>query len=157
MAGGKLVRCETCGFELYLNTAAAVAALIADGQGRLLITVRGKEPGKGGWDLPGGFADPGESAEEALRREVREEIGLEVTAVRYLGSYPNTYEYMGVLYATLDMGFVCRVEDISRAAARENDIEAVLFKYPGEIDPGRFAFRSLARLVGLYLASGREG
>jgi len=156
MVGGKLLRCEACGFEFYLNAAAAVAGVIVDGQGRLLITVRGKEPGKGKWDLPGGFVDPGESAEEALQREVREEVGLEVTAMRYLGSHPNTYDYMGVRYSTMDMGFVCRVTDLSQAAARESDIEAVLFKHPGDIDPARFAFRSLARLVERYLAEGKD-
>jgi NAD+ diphosphatase len=155
--GDKLLRCEACSFEFYLNVAAAVAGLIVDGQGRLLITVRGKEPGKGKWDLPGGFVDPGESAEEALRREVHEEVGLEVTAMQYLGSHPNTYEYMGVRYATMDMGFICQVRDISRAAARESDIEAVLFKSPRETDVGRFAFRSLARLVELYLTGERGG
>jgi len=157
MTGGKLLWCGACGFEFYLNAAAAVAGMIVDDQGRLLITVRGKEPGKGKWDLPGGFADPGESAEEALQREVREEVGLEIIAMRYLGSYPNTYEYMGVRYATMDMGFVCQVEDVSQAAARERDIEAVLFKPPREIDPARFAFRSPARLVERYLAEGPAG
>jgi ADP-ribose pyrophosphatase YjhB (NUDIX family) len=82
-----MLRCEACGFELYLNVAAAVAGLIRDERGRLLITVRGKEPGKGKWDLPGGFADPNESAEQALAREIREEVGLEVTAMRYFGSH----------------------------------------------------------------------
>ena len=148
--GSKLLQCGACGFELYLNVAAAVAGLIVDGQGRLLITVRGKEPGKGKWDLPGGFADPSESAEEALQREVWEEVGLEVTATRYLGSYPNTYEYMGVPYATMDMGFVCQVRDTSQAGPRESDIEAVLFEPPGVIDLGRFAFHSVARLVERY-------
>ncbi|MBN1505593.1 MAG: NUDIX domain-containing protein [Sedimentisphaerales bacterium] len=145
--GGKLLRCDACGFELYLNAAAAVAGLIADDEGRLLITVRAKNPGKGKWGLPGGFADGGESADEALAREVREEVGLEVTATRYVGSFPNTYEYMGVRYPTMDMGFACQVRDISRARARESDIEAILFKHPDQIDPGRFAFRSLAQLV----------
>lgn len=154
MVGAKLLQCGACGFELYLNAAAAVAGLIVDGRGRLLITVRGKEPGKGRWDLPGGFVDPGESAEEALRREVREEVGLEVTATRYVGSQPNAYEYKGVRYATMDMAFACQVRDLSPAAPQEDDIEAVLFKTPGEIDPGCFAFGSLASLVQQYLRSG---
>jgi NAD+ diphosphatase len=155
MEKGKLLWCTACGFELYLNAAAAVAAVIEDDQGRVLITVRGKEPGKGKWDLPGGFADPGESAEDALRREVREEVGLEVTTMQYLGSGPNTYEYRGVRYATTDLVFVCQVQDVSKARPAEKDIEAVLFKRPGEIDPRRFAFASLAKLVEQYLAKTR--
>jgi NAD+ diphosphatase len=145
--GPKLLRCEACGFEFYLNPAAAVAGLIFDARGRLLITVRGREPGKGMWDLPGGFVDPGESAEDALAREVREEVGLEVTAMRYLGSQPNTYEYMGVPYATMDLVFACDVPDATKATPHEDDIEGILFKAPREIDPGRFAFASLAKLV----------
>src|SRR5512147_57087 len=117
--GQKLLRCSACGFELYLNVAAAVAGVIVDEQGRMVVLVRGKEPGRGRWDLPGGFVDAGETAEEALRREVREEIGLEVTALRYLGSWPNVYEYRGVRYRTLDMGFVCKAAQASQAKPKE--------------------------------------
>ena len=53
VAGSKLLRCEACGFELYMNPAAAVAGVIVDGQGRIVVTVRAREPGKGQWDLPG--------------------------------------------------------------------------------------------------------
>jgi NADH pyrophosphatase NudC (nudix superfamily) len=149
--GVKLLRCASCGFELYLNPAAAVAGVVVDEQGRMVVLVRGKEPGKGQWDLPGGFVDPGETAEEALRREVREEIGLEVTALRYLGSGPNVYEYMGVRYRTLDMGFVCETTGVSLAKPREAEIAEVLFLKPQEIDLGRFAFRSVGTIAGRYL------
>ncbi len=146
--GPKLLRCAACGFELYLNPAAAVAGVIVDDQGRMVVLVRGKEPGKGLWDLPGGFVDPGETAEDALRREVREEIGLEVTALRYLGSAPNVYEYMGVRYRTLDLGFVCEAAQASQAKPMEAEIAEVLFIPPQEIDPGRFAFHSVGTIAG---------
>src|SRR5512142_1431216 len=148
---GKLLRCEACGFELYLNVAAAVAGVIVDEQGRMVVLVRGKEPGKGRWDLPGGFVDAGETAEEALRREVREEIGLEVTALRYLGSWPNVYEYRGVRYRTLDMGFACEVKEVAPARPREAEIADVLLLSPNQIDLGRFAFRSVGAIAGRYL------
>ncbi len=151
VVGLKLLRCAACGFELYLNPAAAVAGVIFDEQRRMVVLVRGKEPGKGNWDLPGGFVDPGETAEDALRREVREEIGLEVTALRYLGSWPNVYEYMGVRYRTLDVGFACEVKDASLAQPRDAEIADVLFLTPNEIDLGRFAFRSVATIAGQYL------
>jgi len=152
--GQKLLRCAKCGFELYLNVAAAVAGVIVDEQGRMVVLVRGKEPGMGLWDLPGGFVDPGETAEDALRREVREEIGLEVTALRYLGSWPNVYEYMAVRYRTLDMGFACEVKEGVRAQPRETEIAEVLFLGPDQIDLGRFAFRSVGAIAGRYLEQG---
>ena len=54
-----------------------VGALIFEG-GNLLLVERGKEPLKGYWSLPGGIVETGEKLEEAIRREVREETGLEV-------------------------------------------------------------------------------
>jgi NAD+ diphosphatase len=157
LVGTKLLRCAQCGFELYLNVAAAVAGVIVDEQGRMVVLVRGKEPGKGGWDLPGGFVDPGDTAEGAMRREVGEEIGLEVAGMSYLGSWPNVYEYMGVRYRTLDMGFVCEVAGVAQAKPMEDEIAEVLFLKPQEIDLGRFAFRSVGTIAGTYLKRGRSG
>ena len=149
--GRKLLRCDACGFELYLNVAAAVAALIFDDEGRLLAIVRAQEPQKGLWDLPGGFVDPGESAEDALRREIREELGLEIASMRYLQSYPNVYEYRGVEYATADLGFVCTVDDLSQMRPAESEIEDVVLERPEDIDVRQWAFPSTARLLRQYL------
>jgi len=150
--GPKRLHCDVCGFELYLNPAAAVAALIVDAEGRLLVVERAQEPKKGMWDLPGGFAEPGESAEEALRREVAEEVGLEITSLRYAGSYPNVYDYMGVRYRTMDLGFVCEVADAGAIRASATEVTTALFKRPDEIDVNRFAFDSVRRLVEDFLA-----
>ena len=151
--GRKLVHCDVCGFDLYLNTAAAVAALITDKQGRLLVVVRAKEPQKGTWDLPGGFADPGESAEEAVRREVREELGLEITALHYLCSHPNTYAYGGMQYTTLDLAFVCDVKDFAGLTVARDEVTEVLFLRSEEIDIARFGFPSVGRFVEHYRSS----
>jgi len=156
MVGRKLLRCQACGFELYLNPAAAVAGVLVDEQGRMVVLVRGKDPGRGRWDLPGGFVDPGDTAEQALCREVREEIGLEVTVLRYLGSWPNIYEYMGVRYRTLDLGFVCAAADVAQARPREEEIADVLFLDPSRIDLARFAFPSVGTIAARYL-QGRTG
>lgn len=63
-----------------------VGAVIADEQGRLLLILRGHEPGKGLWSVPGGRIEAGETDDQAVIREVREETGLEVTCGRLLGS-----------------------------------------------------------------------
>ncbi len=134
--------CPECGLVFYLNVAAAVVALVVDGQGRLVVTVRGQKPKQGMLDLPGGFVDPGESAEAALRREVREELGVEVGEMTYFGSAPNRYLYKGVHYATEDLAFVCQVPDLSGMQAGD-DVRELLLVKPEEIDLNKFAFESV--------------
>ncbi|MCP4712464.1 MAG: NUDIX domain-containing protein, partial [Planctomycetes bacterium] len=102
-ASVKSFECPDCGFGFFLNTAAAVGALITDDEGRLLVTVRKDEPAKGTWDLPGGFTDPGESVEETVRREIKEELGLDIISLSYFCSFPNIYEFGGVSYFTADL------------------------------------------------------
>ncbi|MDO5735876.1 MAG: NUDIX domain-containing protein [Propionibacteriaceae bacterium] len=64
----------------------AASAVIIDGEGRVLLVKRGKEPQKGRWSVPGGSVEAGETLEEAAAREAREETGLEVTVGRELWS-----------------------------------------------------------------------
>jgi 8-oxo-dGTP diphosphatase len=63
-----------------------VGALVHDPDGRLLLVLRGREPGRGQWSVPGGKVEPGESDEAAVRREVAEETGLSVTVGRLVGT-----------------------------------------------------------------------
>jgi 8-oxo-dGTP diphosphatase len=63
-----------------------VGAIIRDTGGRLLLIKRGHEPGKGLWSLPGGKVEPGESDDQAVVREVREETGLTVATGRLAGA-----------------------------------------------------------------------
>jgi ADP-ribose pyrophosphatase YjhB (NUDIX family) len=113
--GGRHWECAFCGFDLYNNVAAAVGLIVADGGGNVLFVKRAKEPRKGFLALPGGFADPGESAEEAACRECREEIGVSPRALRYLCSFPNVYWYKTVRYATCDLFFRAELGAAQRA------------------------------------------
>jgi 8-oxo-dGTP diphosphatase len=63
-----------------------VGAIITDPAGRLLLIKRGHEPETGRWTLPGGRIEPGETDQQAVVREVREETGLSVTCGGLVGS-----------------------------------------------------------------------
>ena len=100
-------KCPDCGFDLYNNVAAAVGIVIYDKEKNVLFEVRAKEPRKGYAALPGGFIDFDESAEEAIYRECREELGVEIELkdIQYLFSFPNTYAYKNIEYKTCDIFF----------------------------------------------------
>ena len=68
-----------------LPVVACVGAVVHDARGRLLLIRRGHDPGRGLWSLPGGRVEPGETPEQAVEREVREETGLSVRAGRAVG------------------------------------------------------------------------
>ena len=62
-----------------------VGAIITDRAGRLLLIQRGHEPETGRWSLPGGRVEPGETDQQAVVREVREETGLSVACGELVG------------------------------------------------------------------------
>jgi 8-oxo-dGTP diphosphatase len=75
--------------------------------GRLLLILRGKPPSAGTWSIPGGRCEPGESAEQACRREVAEETGLRVQVIRWAGRVERDGPG-GVVYDIDD--FICAVD-----------------------------------------------
>ena len=103
--------CPDCGFVLYNNSATAVAVIIVNNLGQVLFEVRAKEPKFGMLDLPGGFVEHDESAEQACIRECREELGIDIKNIKYLCTFPNTYEYKNVQYKTCDAFFIAKISD----------------------------------------------
>lgn len=145
----KKIYCPECGFTIYQNTAAAVAVLVKL-EKRYIILRRGREPGKGLLDLPGGFVDPGESAEECCRREIREEIGVEISNLQYITSHPNIYPYKDVTYNTCDMFFIAECMD-KNFVRQEDEIDEILLLDKKELDIEQFAFESIKNLLKDYL------
>lgn len=142
--------CPQCRFVFFLNTAAAVAALITRPDQRLMVVERNQEPAKGTWDLPGGFCDPNETAEEGLRREIREELGLEITSARYFCSAPNQYAFQDTLYDTIDLAYICTVEDPD--AIRTNNEIATFECVPyADVNTERFGLKSIQTIVTNFL------
>ena len=148
----KLV-CDVCSFEFYHNTAVAVVAIITNDKGQLLFVERALQPSIGMLDFPGGFVDPGESAENAVTREIKEELDLDVTDLQYFCSEPNTcYEYKSVIYKTVDFAYICKIADLAKAKPAD-DAKAILFISPDEVDAEKIAFDSTKTILARYIAS----
>jgi NADH pyrophosphatase NudC (nudix superfamily) len=142
--------CTDCRFEIYRNVAAAVGVIIRCHE-NILFTVRADDPGKGMLDLPGGFVDPGESLEAAARREIREELNIELPGLVYVFSEPNVYPFRGVTYHTLDAIFETRLHE-SPVMTASDEVAGVAWLSIEDLDLDRIALRSIkngiARLKG---------
>lgn len=149
-----LKKCADCGFVYYFNPSAATVALILNEKNELLVCRRAKEPAKGTLDLPGGFIDMNETGEEGVAREVLEETGLKVKKAIYQFSLPNIYVYSGFPVHTLDMFFLCTVEDMSHFSAMD-DVADSFFLPLSEIHPEDFGLDSIRRGLSLFLAQCR--
>jgi mutator protein MutT len=116
------------------------AVLIEDG--RVLLIRRGKEPGRGLWSLPGGAVEAGETLEQALQREMREETLLDVRVGPLLLAF-DRIEHAGdrLLYHYVILDFLCeRVAGEARAAS---DAEALAWATPEELPRYRLAQKVL--------------
>lgn len=138
----KSKHCADCGFTYYFNPSAATVAFILNSRNELLVCRRAKEPAKGTLDLPGGFIDLYETGEEGIAREVGEETGLRVCHTEYLFSLPNTYLYSGFLVHTLDMFFLCRVEQCENIRPMD-DVADLMWMPLHQIRPEQFGLDSV--------------
>lgn len=145
----KSKHCEACGFTFYSNPSAATAAFIVR-NGQLLVARRGKEPARGTQDLPGGFCDHGETAEEGMAREILEETGLQASRMSYLFSLPNIYEYAGMRIHTLDLFFRVDVDDTAEPRAAD-DAASLEWVALSDVRPEAFGLDSVRRAVGIFL------
>ncbi len=135
--------CSVCGFVQFYDPKVAVIALVSD-SGRVLLVQRAVDPAKGKWSLPGGYMDAGEMPQEALQRELREEVGLAADITALLAIYPMVNEegarigivlaYQAVPAGSADIPFVA------------DDAQAAGWYGPEEI-PADLAFESTRGLL----------
>jgi 8-oxo-dGTP diphosphatase len=114
-----------------------VTAAVIEHDGKILIAKR--KPGDrlaGKWEFPGGKIEPGETPEECLRRELREELGVETEVGEFLGAFVHKYEDF-----TIEL-LAYRVARIS-GEYRLHDHEAIDWIAPSEADAYDFAAADL--------------
>ncbi len=143
--------CVACDFCYHFNAATSVGALLRRADGHVLFLKRGREPAKGKLCFPGGFVDPGEGAEEALRREIREEVGLEVHQLHYFASFANKYCFRHVEYDTTDLFFTADLPSHQPIVPHEREVASTLFLSPSDQAlPDQLAYPSLRQALQAY-------
>lgn len=103
--------CEGCQRPWFDTFSTCIIAAVMNAEGQVLLQRETRRPERE--VLVAGYIKPGESAEDAARREIAEETGLTVTALQYVASYPHMDGNM------LMLGFAATAEGAARAASGE--------------------------------------
>ena len=119
-------------------------------ENQFLFLRRAKDPGAGKLDMPGGFVDFGETAEEALRRELREELMIESVELTYFTSAPNHYLYLNVPYQTLDFYFAATIFT-KPDSFDTSEIMEICWRSAEEIVKEEFAFSPMFQVFRQFL------
>lgn len=102
------LRCPRCRYLIYDYPRLAAGVLVVR-RGTVLLLRRASEPRRGCLDIPGGFLDAGESIEGCARRELREETGLAVGALRAIGHFWDRYYLRGFgFFPTMNFYYLAR-------------------------------------------------
>lgn len=145
----KSIKCLKCNYVYFHNTASSVAAII-EIDNSILLTIRANEPKKNMYDLPGGFVDYNESLEDALKREIYEELGVGIKIKNYLCSFPNEYTFENITYFTVDTFFVGTIENRQEIKSSNEIIRYELIPLK-TVKTLSFAFDSNIKALEIYL------
>lgn len=154
ICGDKLVakkdhsECPSCKQRHYANPKPCVEIALFNETGQLLLAKRAREPYKGKYDLPGGFIDLGETAEEAIGREIKEELSLEwgqIKDVNYATSYTGEYPWGSDTYETLILVFVGRT--VVTELSPQDDVEEVVWTNPSDISAEMLSTPLLKQII----------
>jgi ADP-ribose pyrophosphatase YjhB (NUDIX family) len=128
---GKRAECPDCGFRAWASSKPTACAVVVDEAGRVLLARRAGQPFRGYWDLPGGFLDEGEDPLDAVRRELREETGLEVAPDDFVGVWIDRYGDAEDAHATLNLYWTARV--LGGEAEAADDVSEIAWFAPDEL------------------------
>lgn len=109
-----------------MKTIRVVAAVIRDGE-KIFATMRGYGDFKGLWEFPGGKIEPGETSQEALKREIREELASEVS----VGELIDTVEFD---YPTFHLSMDCFWAEVTKGHLELKEAEAAKWLTKDQLD-----------------------
>lgn len=138
--------CSVCGLNFYMNPKPCTSVIMKNEAGKYLFVKRAAEPRKGYWDFPGGFADEGEDLEECSVREVKEELGIEITGLKYLSAHKDEYNYQNIQYSTIGVSYLAKFPEGSKLRPAD-DVSDYKFFALDEIPLDKLAFPSMQEMI----------
>ena len=106
------ITCPHCGYAAFYNPKPVACALPQTRSGEIWLLRRGFAPNVGKWSMPGGFVDLGESVEDAAKREVMEEMAVEIELIGLVGVYSRAQDRtVVVVYAASTWGTPSQTEE----------------------------------------------
>ena len=118
--GKEEMQCVKCGFIFYQNAKPTASVILENEKGEVLLTRRAIEPFKGYWDTAGGFCEESEHPEVAARREIKEELGVDIELTGLIGIFMDRYGNNGDW--TINLHFSGRI--INGEVKPADDIDA---------------------------------
>jgi len=145
-----LLVCKKCDLHFYISPRPTSEIIFEDKKGRILLVKRKYPPKKGFYDLPGGFVDINETAEAALQREIREELGIKITEFTFLGTNLSRYVHKGVKYYTIALTFVGPLPEDQKITV-SSDISGVQLFEKDKIPFDKLSFEGIKVALKNYL------
>lgn len=145
--------CSRCRFVFYNNPKPTTNALITNSRGLLLVK-RAVEPFAGYWDMPGGFIEYGEKPEEALFRELREELGVHGDVQELVGTYHDFYDNHGRTeerYSVIAFVYTVLIDE-NAFLTPQDDVEGYRYFSPTQL-PDNIAFPGQKAFLRNYCAA----
>lgn len=147
---GKIV-CAKCGLDYYINEIPCCGLLLLNDKNELLLVERRSDPKKGFWDVPGGFIELNETAEQGMVRECREETGInfQTSDLHYFSSVASRYPYKGMIDHILVLIFSAKLPagEIVKAG---DDAKSAQFFPLAEIPLDKIAFPAIAEQIAIF-------
>jgi NADH pyrophosphatase NudC (nudix superfamily) len=143
------LECTSCGFIFYINPIPCNAVVIENEKQEILLAKRKFDPKKGYWDLPGGFLKTGENYFESVKREIKEELHIEIKVTGIVGIYEDTYLFQNILNPTLLITAAAKI--LSGILKADDDVSDYKFFPREQVLQQKLSFSGIQKSLEDYL------
>ena len=141
--------CLSCGYTMWLNSKPTASCFLINERKEVLLSKRAIMPLQGWWDVPGGFLELGETPECGAKREIKEELGVQLRHITMLPCiYIGTYETMPI-QLTLNTYFVSHIS--SRTTLEPQDDVSEVSWFPIHALPKKIALENNKKALRLLM------